>query len=67
MEMLEGRAAARQQNGKLEEALTDGNRMLKVEKSNPRVTPNNKWNETDARDIYAWDVYWRLKRNLNPL
>ena len=53
MEMLEGRAAARQQNGKLEEALTDGNRMLKVEKSNPRVTPNNKWNETDARDIYV--------------
>ena len=42
MDMLEGRAAAREQNGCLEEALADGNRMLRVEKSNPRV-PKSKW------------------------
>lgn len=43
MDMLEGRAAAREQNLRLEEALTDGNRMLKVEKSNPRVQRHPKY------------------------
>jgi len=42
MDMLEGRAAAREQNLRLEEALADGNRMLKVEKSNPRVHQTTK-------------------------
>jgi hypothetical protein len=37
MEVLEGRAAVREQLGRLEEALEDGNRMLKVELTNPRV------------------------------
>jgi hypothetical protein len=48
MDMLEGRAAAREQSGRLEEALADGNRMLKVEKSNPRV-PQTSGNEADVK------------------
>jgi hypothetical protein len=38
MGMLEGRAAARESMGRLDEALEDGNRMLKTEKTNPKVT-----------------------------
>jgi len=37
MDLLEGRAAAREKNNRVEEALADANRMLKLEKSNPRV------------------------------
>lgn len=37
MDVLEGRAAAREQLGRLEEALEDGNRLLKVGPTNPRV------------------------------
>ena len=37
MEILEGRATVREQMGCLEEALEDGNRMLKIEPSNPKV------------------------------
>ena len=40
MDVLEGRAATREQMGRLEEALEDGNRMLKVEPTNPRVLFN---------------------------
>ena len=40
MDVLEGRAAAREQLGRLEEALEDGNRMLKIEPTNPRVQFN---------------------------
>jgi hypothetical protein len=40
MDVLEGRAAAREQLGRLEEALEDGNRMLKIEGTNPRVQFN---------------------------
>lgn len=39
MEMLEGRATARAKLGSLEEALEDGNRMLTIDKTNPRVGP----------------------------
>ena len=35
--MLEGRANVRAQLGSLEDALADGNRMLSVEKTNPKV------------------------------
>jgi len=43
MEMLEGRADTREKIGRLEEALEDGNRMLSVEKTNPRVrTPDTR-------------------------
>jgi hypothetical protein len=37
MEMLEGRATVREEMGRLEESLDDGNRMLKIERSNPKV------------------------------
>jgi electron transfer flavoprotein alpha/beta subunit len=37
MSLLEGRADAKARNGKLEQALDDGNRMLAVEKTNPMV------------------------------
>lgn len=37
MDMLEGRVAAREKMGRLEEALSDADRMLKVELANPRV------------------------------
>jgi hypothetical protein len=37
MEMLEGRATVREEMGCLAEALRDGNRMLKIERSNPKV------------------------------
>ena len=40
MDVLEGRATAREQLGRLEEALEDGNRMLKIEPTNPRVQFN---------------------------
>lgn len=40
MDVLEGRATAREQMGRLEEALEDGNRMLKIEPTNPRVQFN---------------------------
>ena len=36
--MLEGRAAAREEAGRTDEALHDANRMLKVERANPRVS-----------------------------
>jgi hypothetical protein len=39
MAFLEGRADARKRNGKLEQALEDGNRMLSVDKTNPTVPP----------------------------
>jgi len=41
MEILERRATVREQMGCLEEALEDGNRMLKTEASNPRVLHTN--------------------------
>ena len=37
MDMLEGRADVRAQMGRIEDALEDGNRMLKVDNANPRV------------------------------
>src|SRR6266496_75017 len=37
MDVLEGRAAASEQLGRVGEALEDGNRMLKIEPTNPRV------------------------------
>lgn len=37
MDMLEGRADSRARMGRIEEALEDGNRMLKVDNANPRV------------------------------
>jgi hypothetical protein len=41
MEILEGRATVREQMGCLEDALEDGNRMLIIEPSNPRVLFTN--------------------------
>jgi len=37
IEILEGRASVWEQMGCLGEALEDGNRMLKIEPSNPKV------------------------------
>jgi hypothetical protein len=37
MTLLEGRIAAREKLGTIEEALADGNRMLSVDKTDPRV------------------------------
>jgi hypothetical protein len=54
METLEGRAQARQLMGRLEEALEDANRMLKIDKTNPRVCCLHE-STVNFRHISVWE------------
>jgi len=49
MQVLEGRASVREKLGRFEEALEDGNRMLKFDKTNPKVIHIRK-----GRSCFDW-------------